>query len=136
MLKKSCIIIFILSLLVAGGCARKTMILSEPQGAQVVVNGKEVCTTPCSIDYKTGSFGESYQILLEKDGYDPVLYRMKANEVDNKARKKLWTAGLFIPGGSVLWVGSLFTNRLKESYHFVLREEQTMVAITGQGSGE
>ncbi len=122
-------ILITLALLVTTGCARKTMILSEPPGARVLVDGREVCVTPCSYDYKTGSRGATYQIVVERDGYDPVLYEMKADEVDREARSSLWTAGLMIPGGSLLWVGSLFTNKLKESYRFVLREEAPIVAL-------
>ncbi len=126
--KKICASLIIVVMLVASGCARKTMILSEPPGAQVLVEGKEVCTTPCAYDYKTGSSGQTYEVVLEKDGYDPVLYQMRASEVDEKARTSLWTAGLMIPGGSLLWIGSIFTNKLQESYHFVMREEPAVIA--------
>ena len=64
--KKLCAILLIVIMLVATGCARKTMILSEPSGAQVLVNGKEVCTTPCSYSYKTGASGRAYEVVLER----------------------------------------------------------------------
>jgi len=105
------------------------MILSEPAGARVSVDGQAICTTPCSYDYKTGSSGETHQLVLEKEGFDPIHYQVKADEVDRQARSTLWTAGLMIPGGSILWVSTLFTNKLKESYHFVLREEVAVVAM-------
>ena len=122
-------ILLICMLLAASGCARKTMILSEPTGARVFVDGKEVCLTPCSYEYKTGSSGEIYRVVLQKEGFEPVFYQMKADEVDREARSTLWTAGLMIPGGSLLWIGSIFTSKLKESYHFVLREELPLVAL-------
>ncbi len=136
MLKKSCVIIVIFTFLTATGCARKTMLLSEPAGAQVIVNGKQVCVTPCTYDYTTGSSGETYQVVLDKEGFNPVLYQMKADEVDREARSSLWTAGLMIPGGSLLWLGSIFTSKLKESYHFVLREELPVVAMYEPNVGE
>lgn len=129
MLKKFCALSLILVLLAVTGCARKAEILSKPAGARVLVDGKEVCVTPCSYDYKTGSSGQTRRVVLHKDGYDPVVYEMAADEVDREARAKLWTAGMFIPGGSILWVGTLFTNKLKESYRFVLREEAPVVAV-------
>lgn len=136
MLKSCCAIIVIFTLLITTGCARKTMLLSEPAGAQVMVNGKQVCVTPCSYDYKTGSSGESYQVVLEKEGFNPIRYQMRADEVDKDARSSLWTAGLMIPGGSLLWLGSIFTSKLKESYHFVLREELPVVAMSEPIVGE
>ncbi len=123
-------------MLVASGCARKTLILSEPAGAQVLVDGEEVCTTPCSYSYKTGTSGRAYEVVLEKEGYDPVLYQLKADEVDQEARSSLWTAGMMIPGGSILWIGSLFTNKLQESYRFVMREEEPVFALHGVGEEE
>ena len=136
MLKKTCAILVIIVMLVASGCARKTMILSEPPGAQVLVNGKEVCTTPCSYSYKTGASGHAYEVVLEKEGFDPVLYQLKADEVDQEARSSLWTAGMMLPGGSLLWIGSLFTNKLKESYRFVMREEEPILAMHDIGADE
>ncbi len=133
--KRICAILIIVVMLVASGCARKTMILSEPPGAQVLVDGQEVCMTPCAYNYKTGGSGHAYEVVLEKDGYDPVMYQLRANEVDQKARNSLWTAGLMIPGGSLLWIGSIFTNKLQESYHFVLREDIPVVALHEPGSG-
>jgi hypothetical protein len=133
MLRKSCAVLMVGLLLLASGCAQQTRILSDPSGARVFVDGREVCTTPCTYDYKTGSSGLSYQVELRKEGFDPVFYRMTADEVDREARSSLWTAGLMIPGGSLLWVGSLFTSKLKESYHFDLREETPVVAIYRPG---
>ena len=104
------------------------MILSDPPGARVFVDDREVCTTPCRFDYTTGSSGAAYQVELQMEGYDPVRYMMAADEVDRAARSSLWTAGLVIPGGSLLWVGTLFTNRLQESYRFVLQEEVEVFA--------
>ena len=136
MLKRCCALIVIFTFITATGCARKTMLLSEPAGAQVIVNGKQVCVTPCSYDYTTGSSGETYQVVLDKEGFNPVLYQMKADEVDREARSSLWTAGLMLPGGSLLWLGSIFTSKLKESYHFVLREELPVVAMYEANVGE
>mgnify|MGYP001811646814 CR=1 FL=1 len=134
MLKTICACLILLLLTTA--CARKTMMYSEPAGARLSVDGQDVCTTPCSYDYKTGSSDEAYQVVLEKEGFDPIQYQVKADVVDREARSTLWTAGLMIPGGSILWIGSLFTNKLKESYRFVMREETPIVALHTQDVGE
>ena len=134
MFKSICICLILLFL--TSACARKAMILSEPAGASVTVDGKEICTTPCSYDYKTGSSGETHQVVLEKQGFDPIHYQITADEVDREARSTLWTAGLMIPGGSILWVSTLFTSKLKESYHFVLHEEVPVVAMHQPEIGE
>lgn len=134
MLKKFIVCLIILSL--TSACARKTMILSEPSGARVSVDGNEVCLTPCSYDYKTGRSSGSYQVVLEKEGFDPILYQVKADEVDREARSTLWTAGLMIPGGSLLWISSIFTSKLKESYRFIMREEVPVVAMLTTDVGE
>ncbi|PLY01007.1 MAG: hypothetical protein C0623_06345 [Desulfuromonas sp.] len=128
MLKKVCACLLIIVFLLASGCARKTMILSEPARARVFVDGKEVCATPCTYRYRTGLKSKSYELLLRKEGYLPVRYEMTSNEVDEGARSSLWTAGLIIPGGSLLWLGTLFTKKLKDSYDFVLHEEGSVVA--------
>lgn len=116
------------------GCAGQAVFLSEPAGAQVFVNGTKVGTTPCEYDYSMSS-GDSYQVVLEKKGYEPVNYTMVADEVDRKSRNLLWTAGAVIPGGSVLWLGTLFTKRLKGTYEFSLKEEgPSVTALAGQGA--
>jgi len=129
MLKTLCSILILL--LLTSACARKTMILSDPAGAAVTVDGQQVCVTPCAFNYRTGKADETYQVVLEKKGFDPIRYELKAEEIDSGVRSTLWTTGLIIPGGSILWVSSMFTNKLKTSYHFVLQEELPVVALHG-----
>ncbi|MCA9299283.1 MAG: PEGA domain-containing protein [Phycisphaerales bacterium] len=53
-----------------GGCLqRRVHITSEPSGALVVVNDVEVGHTPCDMDF---TFYGTYDVLLRKDGYEPL----------------------------------------------------------------
>lgn len=120
MLKK-CVVVLLLAFFVTG-CASQAVFVSEPPGADVYVNGTKVGTTPCEYEYNLNSGGD-YYVTLEKGGYETVNYTMASNEVDEGKRNMLLTAGAVIPGGSVLWLGALFTKGLKDTYEFALKEE-------------
>ena len=52
------------------GCVRRTVsITSEPSGALVLVNDREVGRTPCSFDF---TYYGTYDVQLSYDGYEPV----------------------------------------------------------------
>lgn len=107
--------------------AQKTMFFSEPPGARVSVNGEVVGTTPCEYRYRAGS-GRSYQIELEKVNYQTLCQKIKTDAVDKASRKQWLVAGLI---WSPLWLGTVFTKKLKDSYHFVLsRVRQAGEALT------
>jgi hypothetical protein len=70
-----------LLMLVAGvlssGCVRRTIsITSEPAGALVWLNGREVGRTPVSVDFLY--YGE-YDVQLVADGCEPLLTTGRAN---------------------------------------------------------
>nr|NIS40816.1 PEGA domain-containing protein [Desulfuromonadales bacterium] len=119
MLRK--VLVVILLALFTTGCASQAVFLSDPPGAQVFVNGSKVGTTPCEYEYNLNSGGD-YFVTLEKRGYETVNYTMASDEVDREKRNMLLTAGAVIPGGSVLWLGALFTKGLKDTYEFALQE--------------
>ncbi len=118
MIKK--VVAIILLLFFTCACANQAVILSEPAGATVFVNGEEIGTTPCKFDYQC-STGTSYQVAVQKDGYEMMQHQFKADEVDQQARKKWLAAGLV---WSPLWIGTLFTKKLKDSYEFVLKKAE------------
>ncbi|MEQ1879090.1 MAG: PEGA domain-containing protein [Bdellovibrionia bacterium] len=61
------------------GCASSTIINSEPQGAQVFVDGQSKGTTPFSYsDRKT--IGSTTNILLKKEGYEDYNMLLVRNE--------------------------------------------------------
>ena len=66
-----------LALLAAGGCVRRTItITSEPPGALVWLNDREIGRTPVEVDF---DFYGTYDVRLVKPGYEPLLTSGKAN---------------------------------------------------------
>ena len=66
-----------LALLAAGGCVRRTItITSEPPGALVWLNDREIGRTPVEVDF---DFYGTYDVRLVKAGYEPLLTSGKAN---------------------------------------------------------
>lgn len=117
MLKKLFAIV-LLGFFCSACAANQAAFISEPAGAQVYVDGALVGTTPCELDYHNGS-GADYQVVIKKEGYEPVTHTFKADEVDHGARKTWLAAGLV---WSPLWIGTLFTKKLKDSYEIVLKQ--------------
>jgi hypothetical protein len=97
-------------------CAQKTAFFSDPPGAHVFVNGEEIGRTPCDYHYKS-STSKIYLVEVQEDGYEPLKQNLATDEVDQKARAKWRAAGLV---WSPLLIGSFFTKKLKEAYHFLL----------------
>lgn len=115
-------------------CAQQAAFLSDPPGAKVMVDGKVVGMTPCQFEY-SNSAGGDYDVTVSMEGYETVQHAVKADEVDRAARNKWLAAGLVIPGGSALWLGTLFTKKLKGSYEFVLKKSTpTFTALAEYGS--
>jgi hypothetical protein len=104
--------------LLTGACARQqAAFLSVPAGARLSIDGEPIGVTPCSFSYKE-SAGESYEVRLEMEGYEPVRRTVTADKWDSAARKKWLAAGVV---WSPLWLGALFTKKLDDRYEFVLR---------------
>lgn len=124
MLRK--MIALILMSLLTSACAQHAAFISEPAGARVVVDGREIGVTPCEYDYKL-SPGDSYAVTLSKEGYESFNFVVTTDEVDTDARNKWLTAGLV---WSPLWLGTLFTKKLKDSYDFMLRESAPAITAS------
>lgn len=59
-----------LSLGALSGCmTRYVEVTSEPPGALVTINDQEIGITPCRAEF---TFYGEYDVLLEKDGYEPL----------------------------------------------------------------
>ena len=116
MFTKGIIVALIFSLTTA--CASQTAFLSNPPGAEVMVNGQLIGVTPCEYDYKLSN-GDSHQVSMAKNGFEPINMVIKADEVDKAARKRWLVAGAV---WSPLWIGTFFTKKLKDSYEFTLRK--------------
>jgi hypothetical protein len=127
-------IAFSLLLVFTSGCANQAAFLSTPTGAQVFVDGESIGMTPCVYEYKSNT-GKEYEVVLKKDGYEKVEEEVKADQVDQSARKKWLAAGLV---WSPLWLGTFFTKKLKDSYQYTLRKSvpvmNAQVKNSDQGS--
>lgn len=116
MLKKFICLIMLLSF--TSACAPTTsLIQSEPPGAMVVIDGKDVGITPVNYSHKLSS-GKQHDISLQHRGFEPVAMTIIADKTDSHSLKRWLAAGVV---WSPLWIGTLFTKKLKESYMFVMK---------------
>jgi hypothetical protein len=67
-------------LLAAAGCVERRMtIVSDPPGAAVIVNGKDIGAAPVDVPSKLFTYYGDYDIVLLRDGYDPALIRQSVS---------------------------------------------------------
>ena len=123
-------IIMLLAALTTACAAEQAAFVSTPPGAQVFVDGKVIGITPCNFSYKLSN-NSSHTIKIAKDGYTPVDFVVVADEVDTAARDRWLVAGAV---WSPLWLGTMFTNKLKDSYDFALRAEPPQVTAAASPS--
>jgi hypothetical protein len=114
MIKK--LFIILLLALLTSACAQQAAFVSTPPGAQVFIDGENIGVTPCAFDYKL-SQNTSHDIKIVKEGYEPIDFVLIADEVDTDARSRWLVAGAV---WSPLWIGTIFTNKLKDTYDFAL----------------
>ena len=114
-----------LILLTLTACAKQqTMFLSQPEGARVTIDGTYVGTTPCNFEYNL-SAGAEHKLVLEKDGYQPLVLTVSADETDPSAQKQWMAAGLI---WSPLFLGSLFTKGMNDSFMVVMQPDSPALA--------
>jgi len=112
------LICLILLIAFTSACApTRALIQSEPPGAMVTMDGKELGMTPINYSHKLTS-GENHKISLQYQGFESVDMTIKADKTDSSALKRWLAAGVV---WSPLWIGTLFTKKLKESYMFVMK---------------
>jgi hypothetical protein len=126
MLKKLCTVILLATFV--SGCAQQAAFVSTPPGAQVFVDGEEIGVTPCAYDYKLGQ-NESHEVTIVKNGYESVDFVVMKDEVDKKARSRWLAAGAV---WSPLWIGTLFTKKLKDIYDFALRADSPQLTASAE----
>ena len=120
MLKK-CTACLSLLFLLPSCAAQKTVFFSDPPGAQITVDGEIIGETPCEYEYKAGA-EKKYRIAVHKESYQSVEDNITTDSVDKESRNKWLVAGLI---WSPLWLGTMFTRKLKDSYHFILTDFRT-----------
>lgn len=122
------LIMVLLALLTSACASQQAAFISTPPGAQVFIDGKEVGTTPFAYDYKL-SPQKSHEVTIAKNGYEPVNFVVVTDEVDEQAHNQWMVAGAV---WSPLWLGTLFTKKLKDSYDFALRAEPPEMTATAE----
>ncbi|WP_020677608.1 PEGA domain-containing protein [Geopsychrobacter electrodiphilus] len=126
---KNLICLILLTTFTCACAPTRALIQSEPPGAMVIMDGQELGVTPISYSHKLSS-GENHEISLQHLGFESIDMTIKADKTDSSALKSWLTAGVI---WSPLWIGTLFTKKLKESYMFVMkRNPQQMTASLGQ----
>ena len=122
------LIIIVLLALFTSACAQQAAFVSTPPGAQVFVDGEEIGVTPCAFNYNL-STTESHNVKINKQGYNPVEFVVVADEVDTKARNSWVAAGAV---WSPLWLGTIFTKKLKDIYDFALLAEPPQMTASAE----
>jgi hypothetical protein len=106
------------------------LIQSEPPGAIVTIDGKQIGQTPVQFDYALSS-GSQHQVTIAQQGYEPVDLTIKADKTDSGAMKRWLAAGVV---WSPLWIGTFFTKKLKESYLFVMKRNNPQMTAKLESS--
>ena len=122
--------IILLALLTSGCASQQAAFVSTPTGAQVLIDGEAIGVTPCAYNYKL-SQNSTHEVTIAKDGFEPVNFVVTTDEVDTDARSRWLVAGAV---WSPLWLGTLFTKKLKDSYDFALRAEPTEMTASASPS--
>ena len=126
------LIIIVLLALFTSACAQQAAFVSTPPGAQVFIDGEEIGITPCAFDYKLSNT-DSHEVKITKQGYNPVELVVVADEVDTKARNSWVAAGAV---WSPLWLGTIFTKKLKDIYDFALLAEPPHMTASAEQVGK
>lgn len=116
-MKSKLLALFVLVAFLSACAPHHALIQSEPPGALVTINGTEIGTTPIQYDYAL-SIGSQHQVEISRPGYESVDLTIKADKTDAGAMKRWLVAGVV---WSPLWLGTVFTKKLKESYLFVMK---------------
>lgn len=122
-MKSKILLLFVLLAFLSACTSKQALIQSQPPGAIVTINGHQVGQTPVYYDYRLSS-GRQHQVQIAHQGYEPIDLTIKADKTDSGALKRWLMAGVV---WSPLWLGTLFTKKLKESYLFVMKRDSPRV---------
>jgi len=123
-------LIIILLAIITSACAQQAAFVSTPPGAKVLIDGEEIGVTPCAYDYKLSN-NAKHDVTISKDGFESVNFVVVTDEVDTQARSRWLAAGAV---WSPLWLGTIFTNKLKDAYDFALRSEPAQLTASADPS--
>lgn len=119
-MKSKLFTLFVLVAFLSACAPHQALIQSEPPGAMVTINGTEIGETPIHYDYAL-STGSQHQVQISHQGYERVDLTIKADKTDSGAMKRWLMAGVV---WSPLWIGTIFTKKLKASYLFVMKRDK------------
>ena len=122
------LLIIILLAIFTSACAQQAAFVSTPPGAQVFIDGQEIGVTPCAFDYKLSNNAQ-HDVTIAKEGFEPVNFVVVTDEVDAEARNRWLAAGAV---WSPLWLGTIFTKKLKDTYDFALRSEPAQLTAAAE----
>ncbi|MDX2494396.1 MAG: PEGA domain-containing protein [Desulfuromusa sp.] len=122
-MKSKLFTLFVLLTFLSACAPHQALIQSEPPGAMVTINGTEIGATPVQYDYAL-STGSQHQVQISRQGYEQVDLTIKADKTDSGAMKRWLMAGVV---WSPLWIGTIFTKKLKESYLFVMKRDSPQI---------
>lgn len=106
-MKRMGIVVPVACVAVLGGCVeRRISITSEPTGARVWVNDREIGQTPCEVDFTW--FGV-YDVRLRKEGFEPLVTTAEAKAPLHE-QPGLDVIAMAIPGKDVTHI----------AWHFVM----------------
>ena len=129
-MKSKLITLFVLVAFLSACAPHQALIQSEPPGAMVSIDGKPIGQTPIDYDYAL-STGNQHQVKISHLGYDSVDLTIKADKTDPGAMKRWMMAGVV---WSPLWLGTMFTKKLKESYMFVMKRTSPQMTAKAEQS--
>ena len=120
------LLIVVLLATFTSACAQQAAFVSTPPGAHVLIDGQEIGVTPCSFDYQLSN-NTRHKVTIAKEGFEPINFAVLTDEVDTEARNRWLAAGVV---WSPLWLGTIFTKKLKDTYDFALRAEPPQMTAT------
>jgi PEGA domain len=99
-----CVVSTLAVALVAAGCSHTVVIDSDPQGAQVKVNGEVLGSTPVTYTEQTG-WEKVYDLEVSKPGYKTVKTKMRQSEfhVPMTAATVVGFLLCLLPAVGILW---------------------------------
>ncbi len=80
-ISKSIIVLALLSMMNLAGCTSIHLIDSKPPGAKVMIDNKDVGTTPVKAKINTGGKGKTHSLILKKADYQDLTAELKNTKI-------------------------------------------------------
>jgi len=103
---------------IISGTSQEIPVTSNPSGAKIIVDGKEIGYAPLNLKLKKK---RNHIIRIEKEGYNPLEIRI----IPKLLPKRNTSIGNILLGGTAGWVLGLFLGRLLEGVRTLWISEST-----------